>query len=97
MNIYAIKGFKVKFTGEGGYDKEREWAKELLEEGKEYTIDHTDVGQSSTSIFLQEIPLAPSGRPLGLNSVMFEDVVPQSEEDDKKHQDYKMWHESFKK
>jgi hypothetical protein len=85
MNIYAIKGHKVKYLGINGGDYAREHANKHLEIGKEYTVDHTDVGQSSTSVYFEEVPNQ------SFNSVMFEDVEPQSEEQDKQHLDWKMW------
>ena len=80
MNIYAQKGFKVVLA---------RWAsglaKKQLVTGKEYTVELTKVYSSSTDVFLQEIPGAP------FNSVNFEDVYPQSKDDDKRHRDWKKY------
>ena len=90
MNIYALPGHKVKVTertknnGYSGYDTR-------LELEKEYTVDHTVVHRSSTDVFLVEFP-ADAKRPMGFNSVNFEDVVPQSDEDSKKHPDWIKYH-----
>lgn len=95
MNIYALKGHKVRFTGQGGYPLENEFANKHLVVGDIYEVDHTDVGQSSTSVYLiglERTGLNGEKYPQSWNSVMFEDVEPQSPEDDKKHSDYKMWH-----
>lgn len=93
MNIYALKGHKVRFTGKGGYDSENEFANKHFEVGEIYTVDHTDVGQSSTDVFLEGLMrVANHGAFLQrFNSVMFEDVEPQSEEDDKKHKDHRSY------
>ena len=52
MNIYALRGHRVKFLGENGYALEREYALKHLEVGKIYIVDHTDVGQSNTDVYL---------------------------------------------
>jgi hypothetical protein len=80
MNIYALEGHKVKCsTFDAGYDYDKEVAKKHLELGKEYTIHYTIVDSWSTDVFLTEFPN------IKFNSVFFEDVVEQSEEDDKNH------------
>lgn len=69
MNIYAKEGDKVIFASmTAGYDGQAESASKVLELGKEYTIDHTDVFQSYTNVYLKEIP----GR--AFNSVLFDDA-----------------------
>lgn len=55
------------FTNAGGYDFEKEKALELLVPGKTYTVNHTDVFDSYTNVYLQEVP----GH--RFNSVQFED------------------------
>lgn len=100
MNIYALKGHKVKFTGQNGYDLEREYAKKILKVGGIYTVDHTEVGQSSTSVYLEGVDIEPyegKKRAQSFNSVMFEDAEIQSEDRDKLHVDYKMWNQSIKR
>lgn len=70
MNIYARYGDKVRFTGKDGYPHENQYANEILTVGGIYTIDHTNVHSSSTSIQLVEFPNE------FFNSVMFEDHKP---------------------
>jgi hypothetical protein len=80
MNIYALEGHKVKCsTFDAGYEYDKEEAKKHLELGKEYTVQYTDVDSWSTDVVLDEFPN------IKFNSVFFEDVVEQSEEDDKNH------------
>jgi len=78
MDIYAKKGHKVRFTGKGGYEMENKYANSILEPNKIYTVNHTEVGQSYTSVYLEEIELVRMNGEKDLesfNSVMFEDVV----------------------
>lgn len=83
MNIYAIKGHKVKLeTLTAGYDSEKETVKELLNFDTEYTIERTNVYSWSTTVYLQEFPN------VAFNSVFFKDAVEQSREDNKMHPDY---------
>lgn len=83
MNIYALEGHKVRCsTLSAGYTYDQEIAKKYLEVSKEYTIGATVVHSSSTDVWLQEFP------DVNFNSVFFEDVVEQSEEDNKFHPDY---------
>lgn len=80
MNIYALEGHKVRcITFSAGYDYDKEMAKKHLELNKEYTVDYTSVDGYSTDVHLKEFPN------IKFNSVFFEDVVEQSEEDDKNH------------
>jgi len=67
MNIYARKGHRVVFLGYNGYPSELAHAKTLLSVGSVYTVDHTNVYSSSTSVKLVEFPKEL------FNSVMFED------------------------
>ena len=88
MNIYALAGHKVKVTEEtksNGYDHHVEQVAKYLEVGKIYTVESTDVSSWSTVVYLQEIPK------VGFNSTCFEDVEPQSEEDDQEHPDWRRW------
>lgn len=84
MNIYAIKGFRVKCTTIklNGYVFDDEKAEKFLELNKIYTIEKTEVGSSSTKVYLEEI------EDEYFNSSFFDDVVEQSIEDDEKHMDY---------
>ena len=82
MNIYAIKGHRVKVTKDtmnngSKYDKEQ--IAKLCELDKEYTVDCTLVSSRSTTVYLKEFPDEI------FNSVNFKDVVEQSEEDDRQH------------
>jgi hypothetical protein len=85
MNIFALENHKVIVTEETskcGFQGDQEQVQKLLEIGKEYTIEKTIVSSSYTSVFLKEFPN------IVFNSVMFEDVVSQTEENDAKHLDY---------
>lgn len=65
MNIYSPRGTKVVYLDENGYPTQREHAREAgFIKGQTYTVSWTDVGQSSTSVYFEEI----SG---GWNSVLF--------------------------
>lgn len=87
MNIYALKGHKVRCTHlDSPYEYQTERAKKYLEIGKIYTVESTEVHSSSTDVVLQEIP------EVEFNSTLFEDVTKQSEEDDQKHPDYWKYH-----
>lgn len=69
MDIYSPEGTKVIFNHpESGYNHHIETAKKHLEVGKEYTIDHTDVGDWHTGVYLKEIP------GVAFNSVMFDEA-----------------------
>ena len=67
MNIYAPKGTKVRFLNFNGQDWEREKAATVFDTEKEYTVDHTDVGNWSTDVYFEEVA-GP------WNSVMFLEV-----------------------
>jgi len=87
MNIYAIKKHKVKcITVDSAYVNERELNKQHLVPGQEYTVDKTVVGSWFTQVFLEEIP------GVSFNSVIFEDVIPQSLENTESHSDYYKYH-----
>ena len=65
MNIHSPRGTKVIYLDENGYDYQRKYAREAgFVKGQTYTVSRTNVGQSSTSVYFEEI----SG---GWNSVMF--------------------------
>lgn len=72
MNIYATKGHRVVFHNNGGYANQREYAAKILQLGHTYTVDHTDVHQSSTTVYLEEFP------DHSFNSVQFDDAVPDA-------------------
>jgi hypothetical protein len=87
MNIYALKGHKVKCeTLSACYNCHEEVAQKHLEVGKEYTVEKTQVDNWSTDVWLQEIPNVK------FNSAFFEDVVEQSDDIDKQHPDYWRFH-----
>lgn len=76
MNIYAEPGTKVIFTGEGGYEVENKQANELLTKGETYTIEHIEVGDWNTEVWLKEV------EGYSFNSVLFDDVSMKSEKRD---------------
>jgi hypothetical protein len=86
MNIYSIYGHRVVCsTFNAGYEFDKQVAEKYLELGKTYTIDYTVVHNSSTEVYLLEIPN------ISFNSVFFEDLVEQSNEDDRSHPDFKRY------
>ena len=87
MNIYALKGHKVKCgTLSAGYDHHKKVAQKHLEVGKEYTVEKTEVDSCHTDVWLQEIPNVM------FNSVFFEDMVEQNGDLDKEHPNYWRFH-----
>lgn len=68
MNIHALAGTKVKYTGQGGYGPEKERADKHLTVGDTYTVAYTNVGNWHTNVHLREVPGVP------FNSVMFDDI-----------------------
>jgi len=79
MNIYAIKGHKVKLNPNSyKIDEVIEYGLEL---DKIYTIEHTDVHSSSTSVYIL-------GHKRSFNSVNFIDVEKQTLIGDVQHRDY---------
>lgn len=69
MNIYAQKGHKVICTTlEHGYETEQKIAHKLINVGEIYTVEKTEVHNSNTDVYLQEVPDIP------FNSVFFEDL-----------------------
>ena len=76
MNIYAKNGDKVMVTkrsSEHGREYNREDIKELCELNVPYTVDHTNVGQSHTSVYLKEFPNKC------FNSANFQDCTSEGE------------------
>lgn len=83
MNIYALKGHKVKCeTLSAGYNHHKEVAEKYLEVGKEYTVEKTQVDSWHTDVWLKEFP------DIIFNSVFFVDIIGQSKGNDKLHEDY---------
>lgn len=88
MNIYALGGHKVRCVAlEAGLESDRRIARSLLKLGEIYTVRHTDVQSFRTDVSLVEIAELAM-----FNSLHFEDVTEQSQEDDEKHEDYKYYH-----
>ncbi len=74
MNIFALKGHKVRVTEEtakNGDSNDEKMVKKNLEIDKIYTVHRTSVHSWHTNVYLEEV----AGK---FNSVMFEDVVKQS-------------------
>ena len=87
MNIYALKGHKVKLaTINAGYPYDQAKVQQYLLLNEVYTVEKTIVGNWMTEVYLQEIP------GISFNSVFFKDVEPQSQADNEKHQDYTRYH-----
>lgn len=87
MNIYALKGHKVKCkTLNAGYDHDQIIAKKYLSLNNTYTIEETIVHGWSTEVYLKEFP------GIQFNSVFFEDVIEQPQKDNTKHEDYSKYH-----
>ena len=56
MEIYALKGYKVKVTAKtynNGYNSDTKQISKYLKVDEIYKVDYTDVHQSSTDVFLQ--------------------------------------------
>lgn len=86
MNIYALNGHKVRLIHtDMGYEYQKERAEKYLKLGEVYTVDYTEVHSESTEVYLKEVP------DIAFNSTCFEDVKPQSEAADKRHEDYARW------
>lgn len=56
MDINTATGEKVVFVGDAGWEGEVSQALKYLTHGQEYTVDHLDVGRSSSTVVLQEFP-----------------------------------------
>ena len=89
MNIFALPGHKIKLcssTDGRGYDYEKEEVKRLLQPGAIYTVEKTEVFQSSSCVYLRELKKTHPCR--SFNTVFFEDVEEQRMEDTMKHPYY---------
>lgn len=84
-NIYALRGFKLRITSvsEDLMHGTGKAAMEHLEIGKIYTVDKTEVHSWHTEYYFQEIPGIP------FTAFESDDITTQSEQDDKKHPDWK--------
>jgi hypothetical protein len=82
MNIFALRDFQVKVTEKSkysGWKNDRKLIETHLEVDVVYKVDRTEVDRSSSIVVLQEFP------DVKFNTVNFEDVSTQPEEDDAKH------------
>jgi hypothetical protein len=82
MNIWALEGHRVTVTEETakyGDEFDQKQVEDNLKVGETYTVEFTIVGGFSTEVKLQELD------GILFNSVNFEDVEEQSEEDDMRH------------
>lgn len=68
MDIYTKSGTSVIFHCEGGYNHEKDYAKNKLELGKKYTVLTTNVQDWVSYVTLQEFP------DLEFNTVMFREA-----------------------
>ena len=69
MDIYSIKGTKIIFKHESnGYKSHQETARKHLKLGAVYTVNRTDIGESHTDVYVEELPN------VAFNSVMFENT-----------------------
>lgn len=84
-NIYALKGFQVKIrsVSEDTMFGTGKAAMEHLRVGNIYTIEKTEVHSWHTKYYFQEVP------GIAFASFASDDITVQSEEDDKKHPDWK--------
>lgn len=55
MDIYATKGYKVRYTGKNGYDSDLKQSNQYLTVDEVYTVEKTNVGSFHTSVLLQEV------------------------------------------
>ena len=74
------------FRSDAGHVHQRKFAKLKLKLGETYIVNKTIVGAWETIVVLEELPDHK------FNSVFFEDIFPQSEEDDKRHEYYNYYH-----
>lgn len=88
MNIYALKGHKVRLRSNINIDADHftKKDKEYLKKGENYTVESTEVSRSWSKVKFQEFPN------ITFNTVHFEDIELQSEEDTQKHPDWLKCH-----
>lgn len=84
MNIYTAPGCKVKYTGKGGYEFERNEADKILDRNKEYTVESVTVGGWTSYVYLEEV----QGK---FNTVMFENIGEIDEVDPSEYNTYEVW------
>lgn len=57
MDLWSKPGAKVvAWKPDAGYDADRQKFRQFLTIGNEYTIDHTEVGDCHTDVYLVEVP-----------------------------------------
>lgn len=56
IDIYSPEGTKVKYTGRGGHEHHKKHANKYLKIDGIYTIDHTNVSNWYTDVYLKEVP-----------------------------------------
>lgn len=92
MNIWALKGFKVKVTEESiknGYDIDVADAQKYLKVNQTYTVNKTHIGNCNTGVELIELP------GIIFNSTQFEDITIQPEELNQNHPDYEKFQRKY--
>lgn len=65
IDLYTPHGAKIRYTGEGGYDYQREAADKIFEVGQVLTVEGMEVGSWSSSVKID-------GK--WYNTVMFENI-----------------------
>jgi len=55
MDIYALPGTKIVFTGKNGWDHEKQYHLDKLRVGGVYTVKETEVHNCSTVVYLNEV------------------------------------------
>lgn len=68
MDINSAVGTTVTFLNKNGYDSERARANAVFSTDKTYTVEHMEVGQSSSTVQFAEV----AGR---WNTVMFDNAT----------------------
>lgn len=70
MGIYSLPGTKVRFAfPDNGWPFDKELAAKLLVVDEVYTVERTNVGGSSSDVFLREVP------GVRFNTVLFTDYI----------------------
>jgi hypothetical protein len=68
MNIFVSEGTRIVYTGKNGRDYDHKDAKIALTIGGTYTVDHIDVFDWYSRVFLKEVPEK------AFNTVIFREV-----------------------
>jgi len=68
MDIYSPIGTRVRYTGRGGTQSDKDHANKHLTVDKVYTLAKSEVGGWQTIVYFIEVP------DIGFNSVMFRDA-----------------------